>query len=95
MDIALIVTRFVHLATTMTLFGTSFFAAVLAPASLTDDLRPLLRRLTLPLALLMLASAAAWLVLVTRSMAGDADLESIHDVLTGSAFATFNPNPRP
>jgi copper resistance protein D len=87
-DIALIAARFAHFAATMTLFGASFFAAALAPASLAGDLRPLLRRLTLPLALLALASAAAWLVFVTRSMAGDVDLDTLHDVLADTAFGT-------
>ena len=86
MDAALIATRFVHFAAAMTLFGTNFFAAALAPASLAADLKPALRRLTLPLALLALASAAAWLYFVTRSMAGDVDLDALHEVLTGTSF---------
>jgi putative copper resistance protein D len=87
MDLALVVARFVHFATTMTLFGASFFAAALAPASLAPDLKPLLSRLAPPLALLALASALAWLFFVARDMAGDdLDLASFGDVVSDTSF---------
>jgi copper resistance protein D len=88
LDLALVAARFVHFAATMTLFGASLFAAALAPASLAGDLAPLLRRLALPLALLALAGAVAWLVLVARAMTGDVSLDAVHDVLTDTAFGT-------
>jgi putative copper resistance protein D len=86
MDFALVVSRFVHFAATMTLFGASLFAAVLAPASLASDLGPLLRRLGPPLALAALISGLAWLAFVTRDMAGELDFETLREVLGGTAF---------
>lgn len=89
MDLALVVTRFVHFAALLILFGAGFFALALAPASLAGDIARLLRRLTLPLALLALASGLAWLVLVTRDMSGGpADLPTIEAVLTGTEFGS-------
>lgn len=87
MDLPLVVARWVHFAATMTLFGAAFFAAALAPPSVADDLSPLLRRLGLPLALLSLASALAWLVFVARDMAGGAlNRETLRAVVTDTAF---------
>jgi putative copper resistance protein D len=87
MDQPLVVARFVHFAATMTLFGAAVFTAALAPASVADELSPLLRRLGLPLAALSLASAVAWLVLVARDMAGgDLDFETLRTVLTDTGF---------
>lgn len=88
LDLALVAARFVHFAATMTLFGASLFAVALAPTSLAGELAPLLRRIVLPLALLALASAVAWLVLVARAMAGEVSLDAVHDVLTDTAFGT-------
>lgn len=87
MDWPLVVARFVHFAATMTLFGAASFTAALAPASLAGDFAPLLRRIGAPLALLSLASALAWLILVAREMAGgDLDLAGLSAVLTDTAF---------
>ena len=87
MDLALVVARFLHFATTLTLFGASFFAAALAPASLAPDLKPLMRRLAPSLALLALASALAWLFFVARDMAGDDfDLPTFWEVVTDTSF---------
>ena len=77
LDLALVAARFVHFAATMTLFGASLFAVALAPASLAGEPAPLLRRIVLPLALLALASAVAWLVLVARAMAGEVSLDAV------------------
>ena len=87
MDLALVVARFLHFVATMTLFGASLFASVLAPASLAPDLAPLLRRLIPPLALLALVSAFAWLVFVARDMAGgELDPETLRDGLARTSF---------
>src|SRR6185437_16409657 len=87
MDLALIVARLLHFSATMPLFGASLFVAGLAPASLTPDLTPLLRRFGPPLALLALVSALAWLALVARDMAGGAlDLDTLGVVLADTSF---------
>jgi putative copper resistance protein D len=85
MDLPLVVARFAHFAATMTLFGAALFAAALAPASIAGDLAPLMRRLGPPLALAALASAAAWLCLVAREMAGGGFV-GLSAVLTDTAF---------
>jgi copper resistance protein D len=87
MDVGLVLSRFVHLATTMSLFGASLFVATLAPPTCVPALAPLLRRFAPPLALLSLLSALAWLFFVAREMAGeDFDLGSLSDVFFGTAF---------
>ncbi len=87
MDLSLVIARFAHFASTMTLFGAAFFTTALAPASVSGDLSPLMRRLAAPLALLSLASAAAWLVFVARDMAGgDLDLDGLSAVWWDTAF---------
>src|SRR6185437_14236795 len=75
MDLALIVARLLHFSATMPLFGASLFVAGLAPASLTPDLTPLLRRFGPPLAL------------VALDMAGGAlDLDTLGVVLADTSF---------
>jgi putative copper resistance protein D len=86
-DWPLVFARFLHFAATMTLFGAAFFAAALAPASLGAELAPLMRRLAPRLAVVALASAAAWLLLVAREMAGgDLDFDTLSAVVTDTAF---------
>ena len=87
MDIGLVLARFVHLASTMSLFGACWFVAALAPASMAPELSQALRRWASPLALLSLASALAWFVFVARAMAGDGlDWPTLAGVLRETAF---------
>ena len=87
MDTGLVLARFLHFASTMSLFGTTFFATCLAPASVRFDLSPLLQRLTPPLAVISLASATAWFYFVAREMAGDDfNLATLRDVALGTSF---------
>jgi putative copper resistance protein D len=87
MNVPLVLSRFVHFASLMTLFGAWLFVSALAPLSLAPGLSAPLRRIAPLLALLSLASALAWLVFVARDMAGDNfDLDTLSDVLWGTAF---------
>ena len=87
MNVGLVLSRFVHFASTMTLFGAWLFVAALAPASLAAELSAPWRRIAAPLALLSLVSALAWLVFVAQDMAGDDfDFAALGEVATGTAF---------
>jgi putative copper resistance protein D len=87
MNVALVLSRFVHFASLMTLFGAWLFVSALAPPSLTAGLSAPFRRIAPLLALLSLASALAWLVFVARDMAGDHfDLDALSEVFWGTAF---------
>ena len=87
MDAALVGARFAHFAATMTLCGATFFAAVLAPASVRPDLSPWLRRLTAPLALLSLGSALAWFCFVAQDMGDDGfGTDTLRDVALDTSF---------
>ncbi len=87
MNVALALSRFVHFASLMTLFGAWLFVATLAPATLAAELSAPVRRFAAPLALLSLASAIAWLVFVAQDMAGDHfDFVALSDVLWGTQF---------
>jgi putative copper resistance protein D len=84
-DPALDAARFAHFAATMTLFGSLWFSAALAPASLVGALRT--RRADIFLSALALASALCWAVGVARDMAGgDLDAQTFRDVLTDTEF---------
>jgi putative copper resistance protein D len=87
MNAALILSRFVHFASLMTLFGGWLFVSALAPPALAAGLSAPLRRVAPMLALLSLASALAWLVFVARDMAGD-DFgpDAVSEVFWGTAF---------
>src|SRR5271156_379735 len=87
MNVALVLSRFVHFASLMTLFGAWLFVSALAPPSLAAGLSAPLRRIAPLLALLSLASALAWLVFVAHDMAGDNfGPDALREVFWGTAF---------
>ena len=93
METALAVTRFVHFAAAMTLFGATVFVSALATPELARALAPAVRRIAavaIPLAAL---SALAWLALEAASMAGSwggiVDPDALQGVLFDTAFGTI------
>ena len=92
MEIALAVTRLVHFAAAMALFGAAAFVSALAPPDLARVLAPAVHRIAaiaIPLAAL---SALAWLSLEAASMAGSwsglVDSDALQGVLFDTAFGS-------
>jgi putative copper resistance protein D len=86
-DAALVVARFAHFVSLMSLFGALAYASALSPPGLAPALAPSLRKAAPALAALALASAIAWGLLVARAMLdGALDVDGVVSVFTQTAF---------
>jgi putative copper resistance protein D len=87
MDAALVVARFAHFVSLMSLFGAFAYACALSPPGLAPELDPYLRKAAPPLAALALASALVWVALVARAMLeGALDLDGFVSVVAETSF---------
>jgi len=88
MDDALILCRFLHFATSLSIFGILVFQVALCPPALAAHLAPRLRRLTIAGATVAAMTGVLWLVLLAASMADDWSGAISGDVLGEVLFGT-------